>query len=53
MCVYLHTKFQVSSVILISFRQGGLFYPPPTPKQNPKKPTLIRVKIRYPKTLYT
>ena len=25
MCVYLRTKFQVSSVILTSFRQGGNF----------------------------
>ena len=27
-CVYLPTKFQVSSIILISFRRGNLTYPP-------------------------
>ena len=36
MCVYLHTKFQVSSIILTS-------YPPSTVKQTPKNPTLIRL----------
>ena len=35
MYVYLHTKFQVSSLILTSL--------PPTSKGNPKKPTQIRV----------
>ena len=31
-CVYLRTKFQVSSVILTSFSQGrGLILPPPPP----------------------
>ena len=41
MCVYLPTKFQVSSMILTSFKQGRLS---PIPKWTPKKPTLIRVK---------
>ena len=36
MLVYLHTKFQVSSIILTNFRQGV--------KQTPKKSPLIRVK---------
>ena len=42
MYVYLHSKFQVSSLILTSFRQGVIL--PPTAKQTPKKPTQIRVK---------
>ena len=42
MCVYLRTKFQVSSIILTSFRQGGNFTPK---KRAPKKRTQIRVKI--------
>ena len=41
MCVYLRTKFQVSSIILMSFKRGG---GSKTPKRTPKKPTLIRVK---------
>ena len=46
MGVYLRVKFQVSSIILTIFRQGGgvilpLLYP--TSKQTPKKPTQIRV----------
>ena len=49
MGVYLQAKFQVSSIILPSFRQGGggggYFSPPPfTPKQTTKKPTQIKVK---------
>ena len=51
MCVYLRSKFQVSSIILTSFRQmgGGNFTPnppthTPTLKRTPKKPTQIRVK---------
>ena len=36
MLVYLHTKFQVSSIILTNFRQGV--------KQTPKMSPLIRVK---------
>ena len=35
-CVYLRTKFQVSSIILTSFRQGEGFYPP-TPQNEPLK----------------
>ena len=48
MGVYLQAKFQVSSIILPSFRQGGgggNFSPPPfTSKQTTKKPTQIKVK---------
>ena len=45
MCVYLRTKFQVSSIIVMSFRQGVILPPQPHPtaKQTPKKPTQIRV----------
>ena len=46
MGLYLHAKSQVSSIILMSFRQGGeevtLLTPPPS-KQTPKEPTQIRV----------
>ena len=42
MCVYLCTKFQVSSIILTSFRQGVIL-PPLTVKQPPKNPSKIRV----------
>ena len=47
--MYLHTKFQVSSITLTSFKQDGgeVFYPPPPPStsnRTPKKPTQIRVK---------
>ena len=50
MCVYLRAKFEVSIIILTSFRQkrgggeGGRAILPPTSKQTPKKPTQIRVK---------
>ena len=47
MCLYLRTKLEVSSIILVSFRQGRIFYQGPsttTAKQTPKKPTQIRVK---------
>ena len=46
MGVYLHAKFEVSSIVLTSFRQGGgNFTPlPPTSKRTPKKPTQIGVK---------
>ena len=45
--VYLRTKFQVSSIILTSFRRVmgmGVILPPTTPKQTPKKFTQTRVK---------
>ena len=34
MNVYLRAKFQVSSVTLTSFRQGGVILPPYPPPQN-------------------
>ena len=43
MDVYLRAKFEASSVILTSFRQGVIL-PHPTSKRTPKKPTQIRVK---------
>ena len=44
MRVYLHTKLEVSSTIVTSFRQGGNFTPA-TSKRTHKKPTqMIRVK---------
>ena len=44
---YLRTKFQVSSIILTSFRQGVVLPNPltHTTKRIPKKPTEIRVKM--------
>ena len=48
MGVYLRAKFEISSIILTSFRlgrEGGDFTPPPPPSKGaPKKPTQIRVK---------
>ena len=47
MCVYLRDKFEVSSIILTSFRQGkrgGLLPLPVTSKRTPKKPTSTGVK---------
>ena len=43
MFVYLCAKFEVSSIILTSFKggRGGIT---PTSKRTPKKPTQIRVK---------
>ena len=40
MNVYLRAKFQVSSISLTSFRQGGNFTPPPFP--TPQNKTLKR-----------
>ena len=42
MCVYLRTKFQVSSIILASFRQGEVIFLKNEPLKSP--PRLIRVK---------
>ena len=41
MCLYLPTKFEVSSIILTSFKQGR---PSPIPKWTSEKPTPIRLK---------
>ena len=47
MSVYLRAKFQVSNIILTSFRQGVILLPSRahthTSKQTPKKPTQVRV----------
>ena len=63
MCVYLRTKFQVSSIILTSFKQ--VILPPPTPPQNealksPPRLGLMRlhslihgIKIIHTKTFQT
>ena len=56
--VYLRTKFQVSSIILISVRQGGEggegeggFYQPPhsTSKRTSKEPTkeFTHIRVKY------
>ena len=42
MGVYFRTKFQVSSIILTSFRQGLI---PPKSKRTPKKPTKAHGQI--------
>ena len=49
MCVYLHAKFEVSSIILTSFRQGDIFTPPPPQyellKSSPRvKPQPVRAR---------
>ena len=42
--MYLRAKFEVSSIILTSFTQGGeVILLPSTSKRTPKKPTQIRV----------
>ena len=47
MRLYLHTKFQVSSIILASFRQGGGGNFAPPHFRAPKNPIQIRVKKTY------
>ena len=44
MCMYLRAKFEVSSIILTSFRQGGGIISPPLPPQNEplKSPSRLR-----------
>ena len=37
MGVYLRAKFEVSSIILTSFRQGVILPPPPIPQNEPLK----------------
>lgn len=46
MCLYLRTKFQISSLTLTIFRQEELFthHPLTLRKTTPKKPNLIRIK---------
>ena len=40
MCLYLRAKFEVSSIILTSFRQGVILLPPPLPHPPPKNETI-------------
>ena len=49
MGVYLRARFEVSSIILTSFRQGGDFIPPPspTPLQNEPLKHPPRLGLRH------
>ena len=47
MCFHVHTKLQISNMILTRFRQYGVVLSLPTPttwKLTPKKPSQIKVK---------
>ena len=46
MCVYVRTKFQVSSIILTSFRREVILPTPPPAKRTPKNPTQIKVNLK-------
>ena len=47
MCVYIPTKFQVSSIITTSFRREVILPTPPLPtKGTPKNPTQIKVNLK-------
>ena len=48
MGVYLPAKFEISSIILTSFRQrGGEFYLPPLPQSEPlKSPPRLGLRLR-------
>ena len=48
--VYLYTKFEVSSVILTSFRQGVTVPPPPTPS-HPRHPAPQNGPLKSPPRL--
>ena len=51
MGVYLHAKFEVSSIILTSFRQGvEVILPPPSPPQNEplKSPPRLGLSLSFP-----
>ena len=45
MCLYLRTKFQVWSIILMSFRQRAYFDQHPPPPPSPQKEALKRPPI--------
>ena len=47
MGVYLRAKFEISSVIVTSFRQGGNFTPPPTLPQNEPLKSPPRLGLRH------
>ena len=55
MGVYLRAKFEVSSIILTSFRQGVILPPTPTftSKGTTKKPTQIRVNLHKMKQIFS
>ena len=44
MCVYLRAKFEVSSIILTSFRQGGLISPSASQNKPLKSPPRLELK---------
>ena len=46
MCVYVLTKFQVSSIIATSFRREVILPTPPPAKQTPKNPTQIKINLK-------
>ena len=46
MCVYVRTKFQVSSIILTSFRREVILPTPLPTKRTPKNPTQIKVNLK-------
>ena len=47
MCMYVRTKFQVSSIILTSFRREVILpYPPPLENDPLKTPTQIKVNLK-------
>ena len=52
MGVYLRAKFEVSSIILTSFRQGGVILPPTPPQNEPLKSPPRLGLIRLNKDLY-
>ena len=45
MGVYFRANFQVSSIILTSFRQGGNFTPPPPPPKPQNEPLKIPPRL--------
>ena len=46
MCVYVYTTFEVSSIILRSFRQGVILPPPPPQNKLLKRPSKLGLKLR-------
>ena len=53
MCVYVRTKFQVSSIILTSFRREVILPTPFPTKRTPKNPTQIKVNLKIIPNRYT
>ena len=54
MCFYVRTKFQVSSVILTSLRQGVNLFPPPQdePLKSPPRLGLIHISTYIDSNIY-